>query len=148
MQFKVPQNVQREDTIVGPLTLKQLIMSGVGGGITYGVYTALSNTYTWPVWIGPKLIGASITILFAFVKVHELTFTQYLLSGVAYLFLPRKRVWVKGSGNVGASVEQPKPAAKEKTDNTKIERQQETIKNLDRLTEILDNQGMTKNPNT
>lgn len=147
MQFKVPQNVQREDTIVGPLTLKQLIISGVGGGVTYGVYTALSNTYTWPVWIGPTLILASITILFAFVKVHELTFTQYILSGIAYLFLPRKRVWVKRSGDAISSIEQPKTISKEKTDDTKIERQHETIKNLDRLAQILDNQGMAKNPN-
>lgn len=31
MQYKIPQNVQIEDKIVGPLTLKQLIICGVGG---------------------------------------------------------------------------------------------------------------------
>lgn len=147
MQFKVPQNVQREDTIVGPLTLRQLIMSGVGGGVTYGVYTALSNTYTWPVWIMPTLLLGSITIAFAFVKVHELTFTQYLLSGFIYLFLPRKRVWVKGSGEVITPIEQPKLTRTEKSQDQKAAKQQESIKNLDRLVHILDNQGMAKNPN-
>lgn len=29
MQYKIPQNVQLEDKIVGPLTLKQLIIVGI-----------------------------------------------------------------------------------------------------------------------
>ena len=147
MQAKVPQNVQREDTIVGPLTLNQLIITGVGGGITYGIYTGLASVYTWPVWIMPTFLGASITIAFAFVKVHELTFTQYLLSGIVYLFLPRKRIWIKGSGEVVTPIEQPKLSVIEKKQDQKTEKQQETIKNLDRLVQILDNQGTTKNPN-
>lgn len=29
MQYKIPQNVQIEDKIVGPLTMKQLIICGI-----------------------------------------------------------------------------------------------------------------------
>ena len=43
MQYKVPQDVQREDTIIGPLTLKQLGILGVGGGIAYGIYISLGK---------------------------------------------------------------------------------------------------------
>ena len=35
MRFKVPQDVQREDTIIGPITFKQLIIMIIGGGIGY-----------------------------------------------------------------------------------------------------------------
>ena len=45
MQYKIPQNVRIEDKIVGPLTLKQLIILGVGGGITYAIYVALARVY-------------------------------------------------------------------------------------------------------
>ena len=35
MQYKIPQNVQIEDKIVGPLTLKQLGILGFGGATAY-----------------------------------------------------------------------------------------------------------------
>ncbi len=144
MQFKIPQDVQREDTIVGPLTMRQLIITAVGGGITYGVYTVLSRTYTWQVWGLPTLLLAAITIAFAFLKVHELSFTQYLVSGTAYLFLPRKRVWIKGSGDPVRTIEQPKITQTEKSQAQKKEKQEDTIKKLDSLVSILDSKGIAK----
>lgn len=144
MQFKIPQDVQREDTIVGPLTMRQLIITAIGGGITYGIYTFLSNTYTWQVWGLPTLLLAAITIAFAFLKVHELSFTQYLISGMAYLFLPRKRVWIKGSGDPVRTIEQPKITSTEKSQEQKKEKQEDTIKKLDSLVNILDSKGIAK----
>ncbi len=144
MQFKIPQDVQREDTIVGPLTMRQLIITAVGGGITYGIYTFLSNTYTWQIWFIPTLMLAAITIAFAFIKVHELSFTQYLVSGAAYLFLPRQRIWIKGSGDPVKTVEQPKITPTEKSQAQKKEKQEDTIKKLDSLVSILDSKGIAK----
>ncbi len=144
MQFKIPQDVQREDTIVGPLTMRQLIITAVGGGITYGIYTVLSRTYTWQVWFIPTFILGAITIAFAFVKVHELSFIQYILSGIAYLFLPRKRVWIKGSGDPVHGIEQPKITSTEKSQTQKKEKQEDTIKKLDSLVSILDSKGISK----
>lgn len=144
MQFKIPQDVQREDTIVGPLTMRQLIITAIGGGITYGVYTLLSRTYTWQVWFIPTLLLAAITIAFAFLKVHELSFIQYVISGVAYLFLPRQRIWIKGSGDPVRSIEQPKITSTEKSQAQKKEKQEDTIKKLDSLVSILDSKGIAK----
>ena len=35
---KIPQNVYVEDRIVGPITLRQLIITGIGAGIGYTFY--------------------------------------------------------------------------------------------------------------
>lgn len=147
MQFKVPQNVQREDTIVGPLTFKQLIICGIGGGIAYGFYTVLSKEYTWPVWFPPVLFFGGFTIAFAFVKVHDLTFLQYLSSLFAYHYLPKKRIWIKGSADVITPLEEPKTSAIESAEQTKKEKQENTMKKLDSLVQILDSKGMTRDPN-
>lgn len=147
MQFKVPQNVQREDTIVGPLTFKQLIICAVGGGLTYAIYTILSKENSWAVWILPVLFFGGLTIAFAFVKIHELTFTQYLASLFVYHYLPQKRIWIKGSAEVPTPLEEQKPNTSKQAEETKKEKQQETIKKLDSLVKILDNKGMTKDPN-
>lgn len=148
MQFKVPQDVQREDTIVGPLTFMQLIICAVGGGLTYGIYTGFTKAeYSWPVWILPVLFTAAATIAIAFVKVHDMSFIRYLASLVIYHFLPKKRVWVKGSGDVMMSFEEIKVSSSSTEEATKKEKQQSTIKKLDSLVKILDNNGTIHKPN-
>ena len=100
MQFKVPQDVQREDTIVGPLTLKQMIILGVGGGIAYGIYVTLSTKYFIEVWLAPVAIISCMTLAFAFLKIHRLPFHLFLMNFIEFHLLPRKRIWVQGADNV------------------------------------------------
>lgn len=143
MQFKVPQDVQREDTIVGPLTLRQLVICFIGGGLTYGIYVYLARDYTWPVWILPVLIGATITILFAFIKIHDLTFMRYTLAMGVYNLLPRKRIWVKGSAETMMPFEPPKK--KEVLAETQTSKN-EQVKKMDALVKILDAKGIAAKP--
>lgn len=100
MQFKVPQNVQREDKIVGPLTLKQMIVLAIGGSIAYGLYVSLARYYIWITWLPPVAIVSIITIAFAFVRPLGLSFTKWVLLWIQYSLLPRERTWVKGSAEV------------------------------------------------
>lgn len=142
MQFKVPQDVQREDTIVGPLTLKQMIIMGMGGGLTYAIYTTLAKAYYWQVWLPPTAIMVIITLGFTFARIHDLSLFQYLVYLTEYLMLPRKRIWIKGAAE----------AAKQLTEMTqkaavKIEAPKEkSLKDIDKLVQILDNRGMIKKP--
>lgn len=147
MQFKVPQDVQREDTIIGPLTMKQLIILAVGGGLTYGIYAVIAKNYEWPVWIVPTLFTGALTIALTFVKIHELTFMQYVSSFLAFSFMPKKRAWIKGSGDVIAPLfEAPKPSTTQKATDEKLQKQEEAKKNIDKLVQILDTQGMIGRP--
>ncbi len=100
MQFKVPQNVQREDKIVGPLTLKQLIITSVGGIIAYAIYIALAKTYLWITWLPPVAIVTVLTLAFAFLRPLNLSFAKWILLWIEYSILPRKRIWVKSSANI------------------------------------------------
>lgn len=137
-QYKVPQNVQREDTIIGPLTLKQLIIVGIGGGIAYATYIGLARTYFIEVWLPPVSIITIITILFAFVKVHDLPFHIYLASLIEYKILPRKRIWIQGTGT-------PFISMLEKLNQTKqtkqTEEKQKSEKTIKELSTILDSHG-------
>ena len=100
MQFKVPQNVQREDKIVGPLTLKQLIICAGGGIVAYGIYVSLGRYYIWITWLPPVAIVVIITLAFAFARPLDLSFTQWLMLWIEYSLLPRKRMWTKSSGEI------------------------------------------------
>ncbi len=138
MRFKVPQNVQREDTIVGPLTLKQLVILGLGGGIAYAIQVVMArNGLPLEVWILPVVIIGGITCAFAFLKIHNLPFHLYLMSLIAYHFLPKKRIWIQGSDSPFISSFQRKKESQKK-ETKKVEKKERSI---EELTGILDSAG-------
>jgi len=139
MQYKVPQDVQREDTIIGPLTLRQLAILGVGGGIAYAIYMLLAKSYPMVIWLPPVVIVVGITIAFAFLKIHNLDFLTFLMAYIEFNFLPKKRIWIQGSGYPFISpFETPYKAKKKKEIATKMGAKIESLKEL---SHVLDTHG-------
>jgi hypothetical protein len=139
MQFKIPQNVQMEDKIVGPLTLKHMIILGAGGGLAYFVYIILSRAYFWEIWLPPVAIIVILTIVIAFVKVYNLSFGKFILLFIEYNLLPRKRKWMKSSGEV--FLKKPieiKTDKKKKPVKDKSKESLESIEKLDKISKKLD----------
>jgi len=89
MQFKIPQNVQIEDKIIWILSIKDLIIIGVGGGIAYLAYLGL-DSQTWPIIVVPVVL---FTLAIVFVKLNDMKFTQWFFTLILYLLRPQKRVW-------------------------------------------------------
>ena len=146
MQFKVPQNVQREDKIVGPLTLKQLIICGIGFGIDYALYSSLAAKYIWVTWILPVAIVAIITIAFAFIRPVNLSFAKFLLRWLEFLLIPRKRFWIQSSAESYPSLLQTEKAAAqdEKKEEAKESQALNKHKKLEEITRILNTQQKPK----
>lgn len=139
-QFKVPQNVQRADTIIGPLTMVQLIVAIVGGGLAYGVYLSLQS----PVNVVVSVIIAAITAAFALIHVHDLSFGKYLSVMALYLLKPRLRVWEKGSGEIplAEKVILEKVVVQKKVARPASEIPTVKFQDLHQLTNVLDNAGL------
>lgn len=134
MQFKVPQDVQREDTIVGPLTLKQMIIIGIGGGLAYATYISLSARYFFEIWLPPVAILSILTVLFAFVKPNGQQFYIYVINLVEFNFLPKKRVWIQRGGQVTIP---PQEKEKEKEPLEDSSKKKELTKSIEELSAIL-----------
>jgi len=143
MQFKVPQNVQREDKIVGPLTLRQLIICGIGGGIAYVIYVSLGKEYLWITWLPPVAIVSLITLLFAFVRPLDMNFSNFLSVYLQFILLPQKRYWVQSSAEIITSMyTTAKQQTKvEKTAEAKADQIIDKAKKLEELTKILNTHG-------
>lgn len=136
MQFKIPQDVQREDKIVGPLTLKQLLICMFGGGIAYGLYVSLAKVYFLEVWLPPVLIVSLFTAAVAFVRINDVSFTQFVFLFMEHNFLPKQRTWQKVDGDpmlIVMNEPEQKKEEKKKEDAPK-----KSIKNLSEITKILD----------
>jgi hypothetical protein len=140
MQFKIPQDVQRPDTIIGPITFAQLGICLGGFAVAYAFYIALAKTYVWYVWAPPVVIVGLITLAVAFLKIQDMTFIRYLVYLYEYMSVPKDRVWSK-QGEYFYSVVKPAINVSKQdnkfTENTDLEAQAKR-KKLEEISKILD----------
>ncbi len=98
---KIPQNVYIEDRIVGPLTLRQVIISAIGCGFSYAMFSMISKAYgggmSLPLTIMVWIPGA-LSIIFAFVKFNDLTMFQMVLLTIERMSKAPVRVWTPRKG--------------------------------------------------
>lgn len=62
MEFSVPQFIERETRIVGPLTMKQFAIMGVAGGFGFILYFTVPFFYF--IFITLILVGAAFALAF------------------------------------------------------------------------------------
>ena len=92
MQFQVPQNIDLEDKIIGPLTLIQFIYVLAGAVAVYLLYLSFGTELIfWVLGIPTGLIA----LAFAFFKVQDQPLSHFIKAGLIYLGRPKKRVWQK-----------------------------------------------------
>ncbi|MGC9598895.1 MAG: PrgI family protein [Minisyncoccia bacterium] len=89
MQFQVPQFIDTEDKIVGPLSLRQFIYIGIGAGISALLYFIL-QTWLWAI-LSFFLVGGAIAI--SFVKIEGRPLPKIILSAFSFYWNPQTYVW-------------------------------------------------------
>jgi len=140
LQYKIPQNVGIEDKIVGPFTLRQLIMLSVGGGTSYVLFSILSKIYDLNAleYIVIALPGL-IAVAAALIKINDLSLTKFALLLIEFNIKPRKRVW---DHRATPSFLYIPDSTDEKAEANKVVGQADKKNvNLEDLTHILDSHG-------
>ena len=92
-QYKVPQNVEAEDKIIGPLTLKQFIYALIG--VAWALISFATLHKLVPVMILIGVPPAGLFLLLAFFTRDGQNFEQILIAMVGYFANPRRRRWIK-----------------------------------------------------
>lgn len=90
MRFQVPQFIEVEDKVFGPLTIKQFIFLAGGAGISFLIYVFIGNLL---ISIIPIIIIMGATGALAFYKVHKRPFINVVESAFKYFFGPKLYVW-------------------------------------------------------
>lgn len=103
MEYQVPQFVEIEDKIVGPLTLKQFIYIAGGAGLC-----AVFLLYL-PLFLGVLLSipVAALAGALAFYKVNNKGFVEVLEAGFKYYIGDRLFIWKKEPKNAVAAPTAP-----------------------------------------
>lgn len=94
MRYRVPQNIDMEDKIIGPLTMAQFVFVLMGGMLVYLDFVTLGVSFPFLFWVTAIPIGL-ITLAFGFGKVQDQPFPKFLASVLLYLTRPKSRVWQK-----------------------------------------------------
>lgn len=91
MQFQVPQFIEVEDKIFGPLTVKQFIYLAGGGGLCFIFYSYL-NLYLALILMVPVI---ALSVALAMYKVNNRSFILILESAFKYLVTAKLYIWKK-----------------------------------------------------
>ncbi len=91
MRFQVPQFIEVEDKIFGPLTVMQFVYLAGGGGFLVALWLVA------PLWVA-IIFGAPVALLglaLAFYKINERPFVEVLQSWFEYLLKDKLYIWDK-----------------------------------------------------
>ncbi len=91
MRYQVPQFIEVEDKVIGPLTVRQFIYLVGGAGMAFIVYTFL------PIYISVILIGGIIplSLSLAFYKINNKPFIDFLESAFVFYTKQNLYIWKK-----------------------------------------------------
>lgn len=92
MRFQVPQFIEVEDKIFGPLTLKQFIYLAGGGGLSFLVYVFLDSLLLSFI---PIVIIAGVSCALAFYKINKKPLINVIEAGFKYYVGSKLYIWKK-----------------------------------------------------
>ena len=105
MQFQVPQFIETEDKIVGPLSLKQFFYLAAVAAVGFVFYFIIDF---W-LWLIIMFFVGGLGLAVAFVKVNGQPLSKILLSGMKFFWQPQTFVWQSESPKIKKD-EEKKPS--------------------------------------
>lgn len=109
-QFTVPQFIDVEGKIIGPITTRQFLIF-LGAAVVIGLSYRL---FDFSLFLAVSIVAAMIAVVFAFVKVNGRPFHFFVLNFVQTLGRPHTRMWHKNLEKVEVSENTPMAAVSSK----------------------------------
>ena len=94
MRFTVPQFIEYEVKIVGPLTFRQFIFVGIGGAFCFFLYFTISKTNFFLFIVACLIIGA-IAISLAFLQIGGRSLPTIIGNFLRFNLTPKIYIWRK-----------------------------------------------------
>ena len=135
-QYKVPQNVETEDKILGPFSIKQFVYLVIA--IMWGFLMWRIFGFFLPIAILLIIPVSGIFIALAVGRREEQSFENYFTALIRFMVLPRKRVWMKDDTK---DIVKIVPKTPPKPEQAKPPNPEEVKGQLHRLATIIDSRG-------
>ncbi len=134
-QYKVPQDVEADDKLLGPFTFRQLIYLFITAGLCIGAY------FLARIFIVLVLIPVPLILLFGALALplkKDQPMETYLAALVSYYLKPHNRYWVPGQSESTIQIIAPKTAEESRVRNISGD---EASHRLSFLANIVDSEG-------
>jgi hypothetical protein len=105
MQFQVPQFIETEDKIIGPLTIRQFLYLAVAGLLVFFSFFILQ---TW-LWLLVTAVFGSIALAMAFVQVNGRPMLFFVINAFTYVWEPHSYTYTEEVIAVAVQVAPPIP---------------------------------------
>lgn len=99
MPHEVPTHLSREDRLMFGLTLRQLLIVGIGGLAAAWV----GNTTGWPAGFITMAPVALLTLVVTFIRPHGRGLEEWVFIVLQFYAMPRIATWQPGFGPGGVS---------------------------------------------
>lgn len=134
--YKVIQDIEAEDKLVGPLTLKQFIYAGIAAICIYICFLGITKHFPYVLFIFLPIAGMSG--FFAFPWGRDQPTETWALAKVRFLFKPRRRIWDQSGIKELVSITAPKQVNNDYTNGLS---QPEVKSRLRALANTIDSRG-------
>lgn len=103
MKYQVPQFIDVEDKIFGPLTIKQFLYVAGGSALAYIIYAYIPYSFIGAIIALPVLI---FFLALAFYKVNDRPFIFTVENAVKYFFSSKLYIWKKTPKKITPNVKE------------------------------------------
>ena len=134
-QYKVPQDVEADDKLLGPFSFRQFVYLLIAGGCV-ALAVALFQLFTLLAII--PILPALFFIILALPLKKDQPMETYLAAIVSYYLKPRTRIWLPGQRESTISITAPKVVDDDRTRDITGE---EATHRLSFLADIVDTEG-------
>lgn len=105
MRYQVPQFIEIEDKILGPLTFKQFIYLAGGLGLSAVLFRFIPSNVIALIIASPVIL---LSLALAFYKIHSRPFILVLEAGVKYFFSRKLYIWKRRISTKKSSGDSPR----------------------------------------
>ncbi len=134
-QYKVPQDVEADDKLIGPFSFRQFVYLLIAGGLV-GIGVALFQIF--PALAIIPLPFVLFLLALALPLKKDQPMETYLAAIISFYLKPRKRVWTPGQRESTILITAPKKVEEVRTRNITGE---EATHRLSFLADIVDSEG-------
>lgn len=137
--YKVIQDIEAEDKLLGPFGLRQFIYLVICVGLLFMCYLLISRAGSVGLLFTPLFLAPAAFLGFlAFPFSKDQPTELWMLARINFLFRPRKRIWNQSGVRELVSITAPKHEERQYTNNLT---QHEVHSRLQALAETLDSRG-------
>ncbi len=102
MQYKIPVQIENEDTIFLGLSLRQLVIILIAGGIAYSIFESLERNVGGEIALVPAGLVLGAGVMIALFRASEMTFLPFILNALRMYLNNEQRVWSQGVDSYSA----------------------------------------------